>query len=71
MTIFFSIVFFAYGGAIIKGRDYFFDYVKNECEKPLNSFGDYDRIHTIAETFICTDVCPCKAGITYTILFHL
>lgn len=49
MAFFFSIVFFAYGAAIIKGRNYIFDYVRSECDKPFGKFGDYDRIHVIAE----------------------
>jgi hypothetical protein len=54
MTFVFAIVFFTYGGLILKGRTYVYSYVEDQCANPLGLFGDYDRIHEIAETFACT-----------------
>lgn len=62
MSFIFAIVFFAYGGAILKGRDAVYSYVQTECENPIGRFGDYDRIHTIASYYACTTACPCNAG---------
>ena len=54
MSLFFSIAFFVFAGLVLRGRQYVFDYVQTECQNPIGVFGDYDRIHVIAESFICT-----------------
>jgi len=45
MTFVFAIVFFTYGGLILQGRTYVYEYVKQECNNRLGIFADYDRIH--------------------------
>lgn len=54
MSFFFSIAFLAFAVVVFKGRTYIYDYVKTECANPIGVFGDYDRMHTIAEHFVCT-----------------
>lgn len=71
MTFVFAIVFFTYGGLILKGRTYVYDYVEGECAKPLGLFGDYDRIHAIADNFACTTACPCNASINITVIHSI
>ena len=48
MTFIFGIVFFIYGGIIMKGRDQVYDWVRSECANPIGRFGDYDRVHAVA-----------------------
>eukprot|EP00349_Pseudokeronopsis_sp_Brazil_P004991 CAMPEP_0202961522 /NCGR_PEP_ID=MMETSP1396-20130829/5578_1 /ASSEMBLY_ACC=CAM_ASM_000872 /TAXON_ID= /ORGANISM="Pseudokeronopsis sp., Strain Brazil" /LENGTH=140 /DNA_ID=CAMNT_0049681393 /DNA_START=281 /DNA_END=703 /DNA_ORIENTATION=+ len=64
MTLVFSVIFFLYGGLILKGRNYAYDYVDKECSNPLGFFSDYDRLHLIAQQFACTEVCPCNADVS-------
>lgn len=68
MTFVFAVVFFIYGGLILKGRTIVYEYIDTECQKPLGFFGDYDRIHTIASTFACTAQCPCQASQNYSLI---
>ena len=49
MSFIFAIVFYIYGGAILKGRQYIYDYVSTECSNPIGRFGDYDRVNVIAD----------------------
>lgn len=63
MSLIFSVIFLTYGGLIFRGRDYVYEYVAEECDKPTGIFGDFDRLHTIAEFFACTDQCPCDADV--------
>ena len=62
MSIFFAIVFFVYAAIVLKGKKYIFDYVQGECDNPIGYFGNYDRMHVIAEHYACSNICPCAAG---------
>lgn len=33
-----------------------------ECDNPVGYFGDYDRIHTIADRYSCSTECPCNVN---------
>ena len=62
MCVFFAIVFFVIAGIVLKGKQQIYNYVQGECSNPLGYFGDYDRIHVIAEQYLCSNECPCAAS---------
>ncbi len=62
MSVFFSIAFFVFAGVVLKGRTQVYDYVQTQCKNPIGVFGDYDRVHKIAEYYLCSEQCPCNAG---------
>ena len=62
--MFFALVFFVYAGVVLKGKTYIYDYVTTECTNPVGYFGDYDRIHTIADRYSCSLECPCSVDKT-------
>ena len=53
-----------YGAIVLKGKTYIYNYVTTECQNPIGYFGDYDRIHKIAERYSCSYECPCNADKT-------
>jgi hypothetical protein len=57
--VFFALVFFVYAGVVLKGKTYIYEYVTTECLNPIGYFGDYDRIHLIADRYSCSTDCPC------------
>jgi hypothetical protein len=57
--VFFALVFFVYAGVVLKGKTYIYEYVTTECLNPIGYFGDYDRIHLIADRCSCSTDCPC------------
>lgn len=63
-SAFFAIVFFIYAGIVLQGKTYIYNYVTEECSNPIGYFGDYDRIHKIADRFSCSTECPCSADKT-------
>lgn len=63
-SAFFAIVFFIYAAIVLQGKTYIYNYVSEECANPIGYFGDYDRIHKIADRFSCSTECPCSAGMT-------
>eukprot|EP00347_Sterkiella_histriomuscorum_P019306 403342155 len=64
MSMFFSLAFLAFAIVVFKGRSYIYDYVQQECGNPIGVFGDYDRMHQIAEHYMCTTQCPCNVDST-------
>lgn len=62
--MFFALIFFIYAGIVLKGKTYIYDYVTGECTNPTGYFGDYDRIHTIADRYSCSNECPCNVDKT-------
>jgi hypothetical protein len=54
MSLFFSVAFFVFAGVVLRGRTQVYNYVQGECSNPIGIFGDYDRIHQIAEYYMCS-----------------